>query len=253
MFTTKYKYNANDDAIDRWQQNFTSRIGDGSGDPEEEFLSYVRLITELKPDATWLEIGCGLGRMVQIIKTKRNAVIGLEPDPARYSDCRKRFRFTRKVDIFNTNSSDYKNTKPGRKFDLILCSMVLQHVSTRICEQILADIHDLLSEDGIAVISTTQNCKELFTFQDSPNLQTHEEFDEYAENSPDQKFGIPVRKFTRESLSECFGKSKLSIVHWGQFSYIRPEKLAWFAGRYQMDEDTLRDVADSQYAIVRKN
>lgn len=250
--SSNYKYNANDDTISLWQQNFTSRIGDGSGDPEEEFLAYVRMMTQLRPTSSWLEIGCGLGRMIELLDSGRNTVLGLEPDDERFIDCRKRYRNQRNIEILNMTSGGFRQTRPKARFDLILNSMVLQHVSTGVCEGILQDIHALLSADGLSIISTTQNCKELFTFQDSPNHQTREEFDLYAAFPNDQHFGIPVRKFSKDSFLSCLEGNGLNVLHWGQFSYIRPEKLPWFANQYRVSEDEIRDVGDSQYAIVRR-
>ncbi|MDG9852373.1 class I SAM-dependent methyltransferase [Pseudomonas nitroreducens] len=247
-----YKYNANDDAISLWQKNFTSRIGDGSGDPEEEFLTYVKLVAQLKPTTPWLEIGCGLGRMIELLDTERNAIIGLEPDQDRFSDCKKRYRGKGNIEIFNITSRELRKTQPAARFDLILNSMVLQHVSTGICDEILQDIRELLSPDGVALVSTTQNCKELFTFQSSPKHQTRQEFDDYAANPGQQSFGIPVRKFSKDSFLSALDSNGLAVLHWGQFSYIRPEKVDWFANQYQVSSSDIRDVGDSQYALLRR-
>ncbi|WP_296287279.1 class I SAM-dependent methyltransferase [Pseudomonas sp.] len=250
--SSNYKYNGNDDEITAWQRNFTSRIGDGSGDPEEEFLAYVRMMTQLRPASNWLEIGCGLGRMVELLLSGRNSVVGLEPDDHRFNDCRKRFHGQRNIEVLKMTSEDLRRTRPKARFELILNSMVLQHVSTGVCQGILKDIHALLAKEGLAIISTTQNCKELFTFQSSPNHQTREEFDLYAAFPNDQKFGIPVRKFSKDSFLATLESNGLAVLHWGQFSYIRPEKVSWFADQYRVSEDDIRDVGDSQYAIVRR-
>lgn len=252
MSESYYKYNANDDAINRWQQNFTSRIGDGSGDPEEEFLNYVRVISHLKPTTPWMEIGCGLGRMIELIANGRNTIVGLEPDSERFIDCRKRFSGQSNIEIFNTTSSEFRKANPEARFELILNSMVLQHVSTSVCEGILKDIHALLSADGVAIIATTQNCKELFTFQNSPAHQTRDKFDAYSEQPNKQMFGIPVRKFSKESFLSSLEENGLLVLHWGQFSYIRTEKVSWFAKQYNVRDDEIRNVGDSQYAIVRR-
>lgn len=247
-----YKYNANDDDIIAWQKNFTSRIGDGSGDPEEEFLAYVRMMAQLRPTAKWLEIGCGLGRMIRLLDNGRNSILGIEPDNERFSACHKGNLGRRTIEILNMTSEELRRRRPRARFDLILNSMVLQHVSTGVCQGILKDIHALLAADGLAIISTTQNCKELFTFQSSPNHQTREEFDLYAAFPNDQKFGIPVRKFSKDSFISTLESNDLTLLHWGQFSYIRPEKVSWFADQYRVSEEDIRDVGDSQYAIVRR-
>ena len=249
----EYKYIGDDDAITVWQRNFTSRIGDGKGDPEEEFLNCVRLVSQIKSKANWLEIGCGLGRMLNVLWNEKNKVIGLEPDRERFESCQKRFIDRDNVRVLNITSSKYKQDNPGAVFDCILNSMVIQHVSTTVCDEILSDIYSLLSDDGVAIISTTQNVKDIFTFQDSPDFKTQAEFNEYANNSHSQDFGIPVRKFTKKSFLESLSRNNLEVLHWGQFSYIRPEKLGWFSKMYDVPEEDIRDVGDSQYAVVRKS
>lgn len=247
-----YKYNANDDAISLWQKNFTSRIGDGSGDPEEEFLAYVRMAVQLKPTASWLEIGCGLGRMIELLDSGRNAIIGLEPDKERFADCTKRYSANDNIKILNITSDEFRQGQPEARFELILNSMVLQHVSTDTCDGILRDIRELLATDGVALISTTQNCRELFTFQSSPKHQTRKEFDRYAAQTGNQQFGIPVRKFSKASFLSNLDRNGLAVIHWGQFSYIRPEKVSWFASQYQVSPDEIKDVGDSQYVVVTR-
>ncbi len=188
----------------------------------------------------------------QLIANGRNTIVGLEPDSERFIDCRKRFSGQSNIEIFNTTSSEFRKANPEARFELILNSMVLQHVSTSVCEGILKDIHALLSADGVAIIATTQNCKELFTFQNSPAHQTRDKFDAYSEQPNKQMFGIPVRKFSKESFLSSLEENGLLVLHWGQFSYIRTEKVSWFAKQYNVRDDEIRNVGDSQYAIVRR-
>lgn len=251
-FEERYTYNSTDDAISLWQQNFTSRMGDGSGDPEEDFLSCVNLISQIRPETPWLEIGCGLGRMIELLRTGRNKVLGLEPDVSRYVSCKDRFRSDARIEVLNMTSGQFRFKEPDMKFELILNSMVLQHVSTDVCDQILSDIHGLLSADGVAIISTTQNCREMFTFQNDIKNHSLHEFDVYAKNPDSQPYGIPVRKFSRKSFLDCIERAGLEVILWRQFSYIRSEKLSWFARQYQVERELIENIGDSQYVIVRK-
>lgn len=79
----RYTYNASDDDLVAWNRNFTSRIGDGSGDPEEDYLSELRIVAASKPDGPLLEIGCGLGRIIRVMN-HAGAIVGLEPDTERF-------------------------------------------------------------------------------------------------------------------------------------------------------------------------
>jgi len=135
---------------------------------------------------------------------------------------------------------------------MVVVSMVAQHVPAAICDRILADVHDLLASDGVGMIGTTQQEVERFTRQSDQTPLDPDAFDRYAADSASQDQGIPVRQFSRESFLAALDRAGLEVVRWGQFSYIRPEKLGWFARWMGSSAEAIRDVGTSQYAVVRR-
>ena len=224
-----YRYAASDDLLPAWRKNFTSRIGDGTGDSEEEYLATVKLLVACKSNANCLDIGCGLGRLIELIKDDIGTFVGLEPDLARYRDCFKNYDDGGRIQIVHATSSEYKAAQQDARFDLITLSMVLQHVATNICDQILHNVHDLLTPDGMAIVATTLQPVERFTLQHDPSARSIESFDQYALDTSNQNWGIPVRYFSKASFHDVLQQAGLKIVRWGQFSYYRLEKLAWFS------------------------
>jgi SAM-dependent methyltransferase len=247
-----YRYNARDDDLVAWNRNFTSRHGDGGGDPEEHYLSTLRLVAACRPRPQLLDIGCGLGRVIDLLRYDVGSIVGLEPDPERFGHSRAAFHDGDRVVILDCPSDRYKSEQPGRTFDIVVVSMVIQHVSTATCDRILADVHDLLAADGIGVIATTQQDQERFTRQSDPTPLSRETFDDYAADSSAQAAGIPVRQFSKASFLGALQQAGLDSLHWGQFSYIRPEKLGWFSRWMNASVDAIRDVGTSQYAVVRR-
>jgi ubiquinone/menaquinone biosynthesis C-methylase UbiE len=247
-----YTYNATDQGLAAWNRNFTSRIGDGSGDPEEEFLSLVRLIATCKSGAKCLDLGCGHGRIIELVKHSAGAVVGLEPDFERFRSCHGAHHDGHRIHIFHSSSQEYKNAHPEDRFDIVIVSMVLQHVPTWICDQILRDVHELLMPDGVAIVATAQQDVERFVCQSNPAPLTAEEFDHYAADTANQQWGLPVRNFSRASLIQAIGKADLRMIHWGQFSYVRPEKLSWYAALVNVSPEVIEDVGVSQYAVVKR-
>jgi protein-L-isoaspartate O-methyltransferase len=247
-----YRYNAGDDQMVAWNRNFTSRIGDGSGDPEEEYLATLRFVAACKPRSELLDIGCGLGRVVDVMRHDVASIVGLEPDADRFGTCHASFHDGGRIQIHHCTSADYRAAHPGRRFDIVVVSMVIQHVPTRTCDLILADVPELLADDGIGVIATTQQDAERFTFQSDQTPRSREAFDRYASDSSDQTHGIPVRQFSKASFLAALDRAGLDMVRWGQFSYLRPEKLGWFAKWMGSTTDAIKDVATSQYAVVRR-
>ena len=247
----RYTYNASDDDLVAWNSNFTSRIGDGSGDPEEDYLSALRIVAASKPDAAILEIGCGLGRIIRVMN-HAGAIVGLEPDTERFQASHASLHDGERLQILNCTSTQYKSNHPQQRFGIVVVSMVIQHVPTTTCEQILRDVHDLLAADGLAVVATTQQDEERFTYQADQTHRSVDEFDAYAVESSSQTCGIPVRQFSKTSFLAALDRSGLSVVRWGQFSYLRPEKVAWFAKWMGSRPGAIQDVASSQYAILKR-
>ncbi len=247
-----YKYNASDEEISDYLRVFTSRIGDGTGDPEEEYLSLLKVIVACKANARYLDIGSGWGRIIDIVHPSAAVLVGLEPDPERFEHCFKTYHDGARTRIFNTSSLEFRTAYPQERFDVITLSMVLQHVATSVCDQILLDVRELLAPDGLAIIATTQQERERFIFQFDKTIQTVEAFDRYALASLDQPFGLPVRYFSKISFQQALERAGLQVVHWGQFSYIRPERLEGFAALSNTTPDAIRDVGDSQYAVVKR-
>lgn len=247
-----YTYNARDEALVAWNASFTSRIGDGGGDAEEEYLELVKLLATCKSGGRLLDIGCGLGRIIGLVGRRGGSIVGLEPDATRFRECHAAFHDGRRVHVLRTTSTDYRRRHPHATFDLIVVSMVIQHVSTATCDGILADVAGLLAPDGLAVIATTQQDEERFTFQGDQTPRSAADFDRYAADSGAQSWGIPVRQFSRASFHDALHRGGLEVVRWGQFSYLRPAKVSWFAAWMGSTPDAIRDLGTSQYAVVRR-
>jgi ubiquinone/menaquinone biosynthesis C-methylase UbiE len=247
-----YTYDDSDSEQLAWLQNFTSRIGDGSGDPEEEFLSLLSLVANCKPNSKFLEIGSGFGRIIGIVEHSVGRVVGLEPDFERFQACHDTFDDGDRIRILHSTSGEYKRSHPANHFDIVVVSMVLQHVSTGTCDQILRDVHDLLTPEGVAILATTQQEVERFAFQSSPGPHSEEEYNRYVMEPGDRKWGLPVRAFSKASFHRVIEGCGLRVIHWGQFCYIRPEKLEWMANTLNVCPEAIRDVGSSQYAVARR-
>lgn len=250
MGSAQYKYNAVDDEMTKWNKLFTSRFGDGTGDPEEPYLATLKVLSKCKSDSVTLDIGSGLGRIVEFLKPTSPQIIGLEPDRKRFEECHASHNNGYSIRIFNQTSRDYRAEHPSERFELVVVSMVIQHVMTDICECILEDVRELLSETGVAIISTTLQDRERFTYQNNCTPRSQQEFNQYASNCQSQEFGIPVRQFSIESFLAELSKAKLQVVHHGQFSYLRPDKVQWYANLLALDADAIREIGTSQFAVV---
>jgi len=133
-------------------------------------------------------------------------------------------------------------------------SMVIQHVSTHVCQSLIREVAALTKPDGVAVISTTlvPECAQGFSYSNDPGRAyvPRDEFDGYADDAQCQHKGIPVRRFTEAELREAVAPH-FDVLQWTQFSYYRAEKIRWFSRILQVPEAALCDVGNSQFVVLR--
>ena len=211
MTTTGYRYNGSD-------------VGYGGWPSEESYLSVIKQMTIDRPNARYLDIGSGLGRIIDIVKHNVTSVVGLEPDPERYQACRNGHHGDKRIQLFNETIQAYRKRNPGDRFDIVAVSMVVQHVARATCHQLLCDARDLLKPDGRAIIATTQAPEEWFGCDRDNTPKTGEDFDRYAMDIANQRHGIPVRHFSRATFCQAITDAELVADLWDQFSFVPPEK-----------------------------
>jgi ubiquinone/menaquinone biosynthesis C-methylase UbiE len=241
-----------------FRRYFTSRIGDGRGNHERDYLDILDLLIELKRGGSFLDIGCGWGRMIVRAAGKMNEIVGLEPDPALCQEARQIVaeREVPSCHIVGQTSFEYMADNPGKVFDLVLLSMVLQHVSTDMCRRLIEDTARLVKTDGLVVLATSHASEATkgFTYEEALAGERHlspEVYDRYAENTDEQEKGLPMRRLSREELLALVSPH-FDVLLWRPFSYIRPEKCSAFARSLDVSPEEIRDVALLQVVVLRK-
>jgi SAM-dependent methyltransferase len=246
-----YVYHGDDAELAAAAGIFTSRFGDGRGDHEEDFLSAVRLVAAGKAGGAFLDVGSGVGRIIDLVRPHAGKVTGLEPDQDRFLACESGYARDPGVQMFRMTTAELRRRFPRRRFDLIVVSMVLQHVSTGTCAQILQDVRALMAPDALAVIVTTHFFEERFTFEADPSPHEAAEFDSCADGVSRPDKGLPVRMFSKQALDRAIADAGLEAIVWRQFSYIRPDGLDEAVVRYDAPAERLHDLGLSQYVVVR--
>lgn len=250
-----YKYNETDDSLDEWAKLFTNRLDDGDGDHEAEYLDALKLLIAMNRNGSVLDIGAGLGRVTAMAAGQVKELVALEPDTDRYQYTYDRFHSPPACLVYNAFASDYIRNNPGKTFDLVVLGMVLQHVSTGVCKSLIKEAADLVNDSGVVIIATTHAIPEAegFSYSNPAPGETYvseEEYNAYAESSGHSK-GIPVRRFSKETLLNMLAPY-FEVIMWRQFSYYRPESIPWFAKILNVSPDSLCNVGDSQFVILRK-
>jgi ubiquinone/menaquinone biosynthesis C-methylase UbiE len=212
----------------------------------------VKLVANCKPDQNYLDVGCGIGRLIEYIKPNARRIVGLEPDIERFKICSSRFLDCQNIQILNSSIGEYNDAFPNQHFDLILLSMVLQHVPTATCNQILRDVHQLLAPNGVAIVATTHFFDERFIYTRDTTPRSSDEFDRYAQDTSNQPWDIPVRMFSRSSFLGQLEQAALEVIVWNQYCYFRPECVGFFANVYNVSAAAIKDIGVSQFAVVKR-
>lgn len=253
----EYVYHFDDSAMKRFSENFESRIGDNSGYHEQEHLEVLHMLMSMARHGSCLDVGAGMGRITSVARNIVAELVALEPDESRWKDCHSAYHSEPSCLVLNQTTGEYIRDHPEKQFDLVIVSMVLQHLSTGNCDQLVAEVNALLKPNGVAVIFTThtlEQCKGFsFSSDNTRAFVPQEEFDTYADSPPsEQNLGLPVRRFSKQDLMTTVERAGLDPIYWRQTSYYRPERVGFFAHRLQVSPEDLRFVGNSQFVIVQK-
>ena len=254
---TKYVYQFDDSTMKKSRsENFESRVGDKSGNFEEDYLDLVRLLLSVKRHGSVLDVGAGVGRITAIAREIASETVALEPDESRWEQCYRACHQPPRCEVLCQTTTEYLSQNPGKGFGLIVIGMVLQHVSTSTCDSLLEEAATLLKPDGIAVIFTTHTLEESkgFSFSGDPGnvYVSEQEFNDYANgDSSRHTKGLPVRRFSKADLIDTVSRY-FEPLYWRQCAYYTEKGVAVFANRLQVDVEKLKDIGNSQFVVVQK-
>jgi ubiquinone/menaquinone biosynthesis C-methylase UbiE len=252
-----YTYQFDDSVMSRFSENFENRLGDNSGYHEQEHFDNLHMLFKMNHNGSMLDVGAGMGRISIMAKDIVSEVVALEPDESRWADCHKACHSEPDCLVFCQTTGEYIEKNPDKRFDLIIVSMVLQHLATKNCQQLVSDVYKLLDRDGVAVFYTTHTLEKSkgysFSGDNTRAFVPESEFNQYADTHPsEQKMGLPVRRFSRQELIATVEAEDLEPIYWRQTSYYKPTKVGFFAARLKVDREELLSVGNSQFVVVTK-
>ncbi|MBI2587381.1 class I SAM-dependent methyltransferase [Candidatus Amesbacteria bacterium] len=134
---------------------------------------------------TLLDVGCGVGRTALAAWEKGYRVLGIDMEQRVIEIAKQQLNEAIKFKVADITKIKFADNK---KFDVIVCSEVIEHVTKP--QQVLDRAVSLLKEKGIFVM-TTPNGMEQWSILDD--------------------FGEHNRRFSRGDLEELFGRSGLAI------------------------------------------
>jgi len=115
---------------------------------------------------TYLDVGCGTGRIITMFAGLFDHATCLEADPARISEAQRHWKDAR---WGRTKTMHFENVRFGLEYngiavsvDAISCIQVVQHIPGFMLRLWLANMFGLLKPRGFLIIATTHRKKDMF-------------------------------------------------------------------------------------------
>ena len=119
----------------------------------------------LRPDGAFLEIGCGIGRVLQHMASMCREVHGVDISAEMIKRGHQRLRHLPNVHFHQGNGYDLEPFQ-SNSFDVVYCAFVFQHMPKTSVFNYLREVYRVLKPEGVVRFQV-------------PNLLQHEEFESF--------------------------------------------------------------------------
>lgn len=129
----------------------------------KSFQERIIKIADIKDKETILDIGCGSGSLVVLIKSKYpgSKLIGIDPDPNILKIAQKKVN-KENLDIKLLNSWAEDLPVESSSIDLVISSLSFHHLPTEIKKMALKEIYRVLKKDGRFILADIAKPDSLF-------------------------------------------------------------------------------------------
>jgi SAM-dependent methyltransferase len=191
---------------------------ESDGRMRKEFLGRLLADFRRERNLNGIDVGCGYGRLVPwLLDLHCRRVTALEPDPARLAVAKSRLDQDQlpRVSFVEQTIQDFS---PQAKFDLILCSHLIQHVQRAELDRILAKLRAICADDARVVLFTARSTTGVDRFVKayqkaessfSEDAISGDEFDSLVVN----RHGVlPIRFFDLKTITRALYKADLKLI-----------------------------------------
>jgi 2-polyprenyl-3-methyl-5-hydroxy-6-metoxy-1,4-benzoquinol methylase len=129
---------------------------------EQYVLNYVKRKIRTKTPKTsssMLDAGCGQGRLIFEFQHFFETIHAIEPDVKRLEQAKEKVRSSKLTAQVSFEAISIEELGEDQKFDMILCSHIIQHVHTDQLVIIFEKFKNVLKDNGLLVILTCHSGK----------------------------------------------------------------------------------------------
>lgn len=195
----------------------------GWQDPELEFWRRAQSFMQLTSRHDYLDVGCGMGRVVAKFGGLFDSTTCLEPDANRVTDARKIISsepFGKRIGFTNTRFLDF--TAAPESYDVISCVQVIQHLPLTEPTLWFKQMHALLRPGGILVVATTIDEETTYKATDGEGVSWYINATEFDARASDTTRGgaLPVHHFTADELAAVAAHTGFRVLEQQPFSFM---------------------------------
>jgi 2-polyprenyl-3-methyl-5-hydroxy-6-metoxy-1,4-benzoquinol methylase len=201
----------------------------GYWDKSEQFIldqvkRYIRKKIP-KEGSSMLDAGCGQGRLIFEFQDFFETIHAIEPDVKRVEQAKSSVESRGLSDRVSFEAISIEELGETRKFDMILCSHIIQHVHTDQLPIILGKFKRPLKNKGLLVILTSHSRKKHDTYikqwsKDSEVFQAQISKEEFNHLTRNDMGVLPHHRFSRQNLIQMLEKVGLKIIKTMNFHII---------------------------------
>ncbi|MCX7881066.1 MAG: class I SAM-dependent methyltransferase [Patescibacteria group bacterium] len=161
----------------------------------EIFLPVVNEIKKLVVDGSILDVGCGTGILLTLLKKAGYQVCGIEPNLKAYQISKKKLPHK----IFLGTADKFFKKNPNKKFNIVIYNHVLEHIEN--FNEEFTFMKKFLRKNGFLVIGTPNINNVIFKLRKKywEGLRTNEHIWHFSENyliNYLKKNGFKIKKVT---------------------------------------------------------
>lgn len=171
----------------------------------------METVEKLPRPRRMLDLGCGTGRLEPVFAPCVDEILAVEPDRDRCAAAAEAAGAVTGIPV-TVRYGDASAVEPGRQFELLVCSHVMQHVDDGALETLWSALEAHAAPGALAVVATTftGGTRDILTAEWWEDGQRRcETLDGHDFRTAFTRDGVlPVRLFARstvESLAEGFG------------------------------------------------